>query len=162
MNDLTDQQKSVLLAKAMGWRVKLAQSGEPRWALEDEQRRQLGGSIYDEPSVYKDVDLTYSKLCPDLYDPANMALAWRVLNWAYDHPQIEDQGRHDHFIKWWREANLNTKLPADAQRLWLDKILELATNAGIVSLHAADPHASTPSTPSMPSTPSTPSTQTAS
>jgi hypothetical protein len=74
---------------------------------------------------------------PNLYDPANMPLAWRVLNWAYDLPQIEDQGRHDHFIKWWREANLNTKPPADAQRLWLDKILELAVEAGIIDERAA-------------------------
>lgn len=70
----------------------------------------------------------------NLYDPANMALAWRVLNWAGMTQFFED------FSKW---ANARMDLtqivvngqdlpPDRAQKSWLDKILALAIEAGMV------------------------------
>ena len=58
-----------------------------------------------------------------LYDPANMALAWRVLNWA---------GEVFELTIFWSVSDLFESPPAVAQRAWLDKILELATGAGMV------------------------------
>jgi hypothetical protein len=60
----------------------------------------------------------------------NMALAWRALNWAdrtfshlhtdYDQCALETLGVH------------SGMLPAEAQAAWLDKILELAIEAGMI------------------------------
>ena len=62
---------------------------------------------------------------PNLYEvddddnPIHMPLAWRVLNWA------ETMFPPDYMLA-------HGLPPADAQRLWLDKILELAIEAGII------------------------------
>ena len=66
----------------------------------------------------------------DLYNPANMALAWRVLNWAKEQ---KDKGVLDTPITyWWGDFEAWMKIsPADAQRLWLDQILTLAIEAGL-------------------------------
>ena len=74
------------------------------------------------------------KFFPNLYDPANMALAWRVLNWAYNF--LDDQGRETFLRDWWRSLNLFIESPADAQRAWLDKILSLVIEAGMVDAAA--------------------------
>ena len=79
-----------------------------------------------------------------LYDPANMALAWRVLNWATVDKALAE------FHAWWGDTTTEPiwfivgqhfngveiikKPAAEAQRLWLDKILELAIEAGLVEL----------------------------
>lgn len=110
MNDMSDREKSVLLAKAMRWYVTVH---DKRCAISSLGER-LG--VTDYPL--------------NLYDPENMALAWRVLN---------------HFS--WVDIALKIVLqdtvknsihddPADAQRLWLDKVLELAIEIGIITLEA--------------------------
>ena len=75
-------------------------------------------------------------LCVDLYDVANMALAWRVLNWAGANFNKARPGdwrgamygsRHSAISEW---VGLS---PADAQRTWLDRILSLAIEAGMVA-----------------------------
>jgi hypothetical protein len=57
-----------------------------------------------------------------------MALAWRVLNWAHETALCRDYadgvGKILHF---WSS-------PAGAQRAWLDKILELALEAGLAEV----------------------------
>ncbi len=116
MNDMSDQEKSVLLAKAMGWRV--FRSGNIQ--------AKLDGSQW---------------MTKDLYDPANMALAWRVLNWANSqkHYYAGFQGysglMFDFLYHWlFSDETFFELSPADAQRLWLDKILELAIEAGLVEV----------------------------
>ena len=73
-------------------------------------------------------------LCVDLYDPANMALAWRVLSWA----EIESgkNTRCDFHFGWMEflPESLFECPPADAQRTWLDMILSLAIEAGMVEI----------------------------
>ena len=63
-----------------------------------------------------------------------MALAWRVLNWAtdIDGPWTFAIAKGDFELEGWLFSNPIWK-KADAQRLWLDKILELAIEAGIVA-----------------------------
>ena len=111
LTKLSDEEKSVLLARAMGWEIRL-----------------IGASscVIDNGEYLKVNALEY----PDLYDPHDMALAWRVLNWATD----TERRNNEEMCLWWEEARLHNRTPADAQRLWLDKILELAIEAGIVEL----------------------------
>ena len=132
---MNDQEKSILLAKAMEWDV----------GLMDETIFPTGEDI----SVFIDTGDGES-----LYDPANMALAWRVLNWAQQQ-ECFDAGRHDltgftfnlTLIDSWIGRMIGQKNmgrldspslfdlpPADAQRLWLDKILFLVIEAGLVEV----------------------------
>lgn len=65
----------------------------------------------------------------NLYAPANMAMAWRVLNWAAI-SKISAK-----FSEWWYEVAVSTfhhLEPNVAQRAWLDKILTLAIDAGMI------------------------------
>lgn len=119
--ELTDQEKSVKLARAMGWHV-----------IADEHRNRHGTFMIfhtgsDEPlystaiiATVKEPDF-FNHYCPNLYEPQNMSLAWRVLNWAADRQDILDSCMEDGFMEdirdWW-------ELPAsEAQRLWLDRVL---------------------------------------
>jgi hypothetical protein len=134
ISGLTPEQKSVLLAKAMGWTIH-----ESVEALHIPLLIIL-------PEGYS-IDYTNN-----LYEPIAMAVAWRVLNWAIKQMPIETKpegmiqytwaARLHHF---WSESHwtdggkhwLFSMTPADAQRLWLDKILKLAIEAGIIDLAAA-------------------------
>ena len=135
MNDLTDQEKSVLLAKAMG--------GEPDtyplWMLDFKESRVLGG----------ETNLSTADYVFNLYNPANMALAWRVLNWAGKQVPTETSrsglilhswaGRLHSFwgASYWVNGHklfLHSMDPADAQRAWLDKVLSLAIEAELVEV----------------------------
>lgn len=73
----------------------------------------------------------------NLYDPANMALAWRVLNWWYDYIATTDNEAVDPEDGFFDVGKLMhgvwAQPPADAQRAWLDKILTLAMAAGMVT-----------------------------
>ena len=71
-------------------------------------------------------------LCVDLYDVANMALAWRVLNWAAAHG-ITTQINVVYQYKKGDWARMIDLPPADAQRAWLDYILRKAIEAGMVA-----------------------------
>jgi len=117
IDNLSDQEKSVMLGKAMGWETFKGAHTKRIFA-------KIDGVQHD---------------C-ELYDPANMALAWRVLNWAWNHGY--DMG--DGIAMWWyAKADQNSTVedtllidatPADAQRAWLDKILTLCIEAGLVEV----------------------------
>jgi hypothetical protein len=59
----------------------------------------------------------------DLYAPENMALAWRVLNWAWNDLVINF---------WFKHMDFGRIPPTEAQAAWLDKILELAIETGLI------------------------------
>jgi hypothetical protein len=70
---------------------------------------------------------------PDLYDPDNMKLAWQVLNWMVLLPHGELRVNITaKFDIWWQEAELYAYFAQDAVGFALDKLLELATNAGLL------------------------------
>ena len=127
IDKLSDQEKSVMLARAMGWESFIGEITKQVFVI-------LPGDKFHRIG--------------ELYDPANMALAWRVLNWASLDSnvgipfakwlmkviavQYTDNGDLDiirHTPNW---AYLFNLPPADAQRAWLDKILTLAIEAGMV------------------------------
>jgi hypothetical protein len=112
MNDMSDQEKSVLLAKVAQLEIEY------------------------EPIVLMGLVQTHTRketieyFVPDLYDPTNMYLAWRVHLWA-----LEARGIRNPYWNFWANSPYVWILE-DAQRLWLDKILELAIEAGIVEVEA--------------------------
>ena len=118
IDEMSDSEKSVLLARAMGIVEPGPVTGN-EWAV-------IG------PVIRLEV--------LNFYDELNMALAWRVLNWISG----EDRETDIHSIKklpaflefdrWWTNKDnfLFQLSPADAQRAWLDKVLSLALAAGLV------------------------------
>lgn len=74
---------------------------------------------------------------PNLYDEKNMALAWRVLNWAMNGDNgldthvggFEDGYKMSRFVE---ASNFEYMPPSDAQTAWLDTILELAIEAAVI------------------------------
>lgn len=141
MTEMTDQEKSVVLARLCGWLVtdEYFHSYHPpngKGASVNHTKGYTAAQLFDKP------------LCMTLYAPANMSLAWRVLNWALSHNK--DAG--DEFENLWvypfgdeifafmyaiaQSGSGRSVLelpPADAQRAWLDKIIKLATEAGMVT-----------------------------
>jgi len=135
---MNDQEKSVMLAKAMG----LEMAPHPIYGI-------------DHQMFYVPVEWGYDwELADDFYHPSVMSLAWRVLNWAQQQ-ECFDAGRHDltgftfnlTLIDSWIGRMIGQKNmgrldspslfdlpPADAQRLWLDKILFLVIEAGLVEV----------------------------
>ena len=113
IDDLSDQEKTVMLARLCGWGASTA----------------LGGTSYESIFIYTQDN----ERCVNLYDPANMALAWRVLNhvWSYQHLSDNQIVTWSYVIGY---AIDGSTPPADAQRTWLDMILSLAIEAGMVEI----------------------------
>jgi hypothetical protein len=122
ISEMSDQEKSVMLARVCGWFVE--DMGDYQNVFE------RGGRM--SPKIMSINPLH------NLYTPDNMQASWRVLNWAatqYDNEFGEQ------LINWF--YSLNSEMgdeidwivmrPAEAQRTWLDKILELAIEAGLVA-----------------------------
>lgn len=114
INELSENEKSVMLAKLCGLDVTYPMiDGGMRIAC------------YINQGVFK---IEYTLYEPHyLYDPVNMALAWRVLNWARlqkDNPQLwHEMQKFD--------AGIDMQ-PDVAVRHWLDSVLGLAIEAGMV------------------------------
>lgn len=114
---MNDQEKSLVLARLMGWR-------------EVDEYDHMGHLLYRH-WVDGGKRLSIVGHDFDLYHPDNMALAWRVHLWAttsafydkYRYWLAHGTGYEGHLL-WWEKTN--------AQRAWLDKILELAIEAGMV------------------------------
>ena len=135
IDEMSDQEKSVLLARAMGLEI------EPQFAHPHDIFIKI-------PSEW---DYEWELLEGDFYT-APMEISWRVLNWASEQMPKETSppgmvvhtwaGRLHSF---WGESHwvgksklfIHSMPPADAQRLWLDKILELAIEAGLVEVEHA-------------------------
>jgi hypothetical protein len=114
IDGMSDQEKSAALLRLMGQAVDCT-CGKPGCTVGREIDSGRGWFV---PTV------------KNLYDPANMALAWRVLNWANQDETISQVDWHI-YKKYFDE--LLEMPPADAQQAWLDKILTLAIEAGMVT-----------------------------
>lgn len=132
MTNLTDQQKSVLLAKVMGWRVsEKIKDQYGNWFVIVQEKDA------DDWLWLKDARYPFS-----LYREASMALAWRVLNWAWkQHDRmVVTVDEPDVPLKWWTWWLMNVLWkagemePAEAIRHILDSILSLAIEAGLIEV----------------------------
>lgn len=128
IDELSPRQKSDLLIGLVGW----------HW--EEDCPRGYAPSLHDENHrdiLTQEGGLTWDGELPDLYQEANMYLAWRVALWCNLSgtllPDGKTMGRTfqgyclDHFL--WGESG--------AQGAWLDKALQLAIAAGLVNGSAA-------------------------
>ena len=131
LTKLSDQEKSIMLARALGLKVERNYPDSPP----EHRLREtyvISGNGFGYECGWWSEGVTLDEAMLNLYDPSNMALAWRVLNWC-----------HGYFpghlinpiVKWWQETSELVFLPPEkAQELWLDRILELAIEAGLVEL----------------------------
>ena len=124
IDKLTDQEKSVMLARVIGWRIN------------------AHGDMFEIPDT--SVDNVGWKWRSNFYSgvDASMEQAWLVLNWAaqrndgisdYGWPYTVAEGI-DEIFRYEDDDDLSLwdKDPADAQRAWLDQILTLTIEAGLV------------------------------
>jgi hypothetical protein len=115
ISEMSDREKSIALARlawSEGWHT-------------DRDGRIIEYLFYGDDASWA---LWSSSFGTTLYDPSNMELAWRVLNWA----STDDEIRRA-FVGFWDNADLWQVDPAEAQRAWLDTVLELAVEAGIAT-----------------------------
>lgn len=137
---MNEQQKSTKLAKAMGIYYELY-SNTCKFFIDSE----LWLDVY--PYGWRlnmTDDEVFEDFFPNLYKPENMALAWRVLNWARECeatvkcvPLSDDTEPFDMPIStamydfFYEEWDLTIMTPVDAQGAWLDRILVLTRQAGL-------------------------------
>ena len=116
IDELSDQEKSVLLARAMGLEI------IPHPTRENEEMFVIPESWGWEWEWHDD------------FYPKWMALAWRVHLWALLNGDIGTA-----YGYWWRPfpRRLAIWYSTDAQDQWLDKVLTLAIEAGLVELDHA-------------------------
>lgn len=119
---LTTQEKSVILAKLTG-----------RYIPKDPPPH-----IFSAYSWYFDDGIAPHGE-PDLYDTKHMALAWRVLSWASDTAagdllDLDTSSRWISAIDYLLMDRWRNSTAAEIQADWLDRVLKLATEAGLVQL----------------------------
>lgn len=127
IDEMSDQEKSAVLAQIANIKglfvrhvpAKYSTSSDRSYDIDDHPAYDIVSYRTERGHVLIDVDL---------YDPDNMSLAWRVLNWA------AETWADGNWINWamYEPYFLLDKPPDVAQRAWLDKILELAIEAGMV------------------------------
>ncbi len=126
------REASVMLARLMGWHIGNKETTERgAWirVLCDDKGNDLGLR----PPFGGGIAPKRQELVPNsffnLYRPANMALAWRVLNFAAENVP--------YFSKWWHDIAVVTiqDLPPAALSIFLcDNILRLADEAGMIEV----------------------------
>ena len=136
IGELTTEQKSVMLARLMGWRAAWDENNIEHWAILDRDDEIIKSWTYhmgDTLPSAEIADRDFEYFLPDLYRAGNMYLAWRVLNWAAGWIQSEESLGSK--LKWHYAISDQLRWdlpPTEAQALWLDKVLELAIEAGMV------------------------------
>lgn len=153
IDELSTHRRSILLAKAMGWKpvpyaddcaswLKMEPVGATKYRLIHPERMNMfvgietaegkRVSIGDQP--YDDDNLErHWRRCPDFYKRKNMHLAWDVARWcnlnSTQLPNGKAMGRvfqshcDAHFL--WGESG--------AQGAWLDRVLQLSIEAGLIT-----------------------------
>jgi hypothetical protein len=123
---MNDQDKSVILAKAAGWHIRVSASsdGIPDCIFMDAQPVK----VTDDYKLYpgdEHEDALYRRMCPDLYRLENFELAWRIKQWAHEE---DDRCMVTQFATWYERhaLRLSRLSPSGAAREWLDAILFVA------------------------------------
>lgn len=129
ITNLTTQTKSVLLARAMGWRVR-RDSATSSVRMVDA----VGETLYVHAYTADVGQYTYEQVVHDLYYSINAYLAWRAINYVAYHYKTAYE-----FAEWWDAEQFECFIhPLDEVIApALDKALELFVDAGMVQLEAA-------------------------
>jgi hypothetical protein len=93
-SEISDQEKSVMLARLCGWKLEDTPKGFPAHVLDESDN-----DIFPWQSLDGDV-IGWAGQYPNLYDPANMALLALVIEWACNGTRIDLN-----FIPKWNDAN---------------------------------------------------------
>lgn len=129
IDKMSDEQKSVMLAKLCGWSF-FEHMQYYYYLLVDAYDNELAYL----PDYYNEFENDGNGR-PNLYDPANMSLAWKCIEWVTAPPKtlkMSEAALNTKFGYWWQGNAMWAETAADAQRAWLDKILSLAVEAGMV------------------------------
>lgn len=128
---MTEQEKSVILAKLCEWETEIYQEYRRYYVVIRSKKEVLLNHQLD---VFLAPDLGIREFFHNLYNPTNMALAWRVLNWTMG---IEKSNFRDRLngseILHNPHRNLYKLPPEKAQKEILDKILSLAIETGMIN-----------------------------
>lgn len=137
IGELTARQKSVLLAKLMGWTVEVWATGDygKRGEYHKAYWTKTDGRVLDSDVVGFSEQEAIEGQVINFYAEANMAEAWRVLNWAMavNGPIQKVMTIYDPAM-----PMLPQMPPAKAQAAWLDKILSMAIEANLITLEQAN------------------------
>ena len=134
IDKLTDQAKSVLLIHAMGYVYTRHYDNDGYFGGFTDIY--LGDEIFSTVWSLKPSDDWEAKF--NLYDLEHFLESWKVLNWAETNgpfcqwPSGKTRSPHNIFSSWWREQDIWGDDAEVAMRLWLDKILELLIESGLV------------------------------
>ena len=125
LSELSDEQKSVMLAKAMGWK-----KAEPIQSVMEMFYGKIAKHMPTE--VWQTSDGFWIPFgLPNFYNESQMATAWRVLNWAMENiPKFK--GRLEETFLRIGVLPYFQLDPNVAQRAWLDEILKLADETGML------------------------------
>jgi len=135
---MNDQEKSAMLARAMGWcwRRQNKVDGFTRnwWHLLDKDKKRIKRKQVHWVTEKNDgrpvLGRWQDRSVPDLYAPENAHLAWLIHIWALSSPPIKAR-----YYRWWKLGEGGSVwLKEDAQRIWLDKIFALVIKAGLVEV----------------------------
>ena len=124
IDKMTPEEKSVVLARLCGW----LKTDEYFHSYHPPNGK--GMSVNYTKGYAPEFIFVTDKHYYDLYNVRNFALAWQVLNWAmksFDNSTIAT------LDEWFSFIRVMEMPPAEAQAAWLDKILELAIEAGMVN-----------------------------
>lgn len=139
IENLTTQEKSVLLAKAMGWTVETMPTGN--YGKRGESYRAYwikpnGDEKADDVVGYSEKEAIEAQVT-EFYRVQNFNEAWRVLGWASDtaadglDPETANNwiNQIDYLLMdRWRNSTAE-----EVQAEWLDKVLELSIEAGLIA-----------------------------
>ena len=126
IEELSDGQKTVILAMAMGWK-----KAEPSATVMELFYGKIAQHMPAE--VWQTSDGSWIPFgLPNFYDESQMALAWRALNWAIENLPKFMRTIEENFLCIGVLPYFGIT-PETAQRAWLDRILSLAIEAGMVA-----------------------------
>ena len=136
-----DLDKSVVLSKLCGWlylETRQENGKQSEYVICNYPGQSQPWGIQKEAYSESLNGNAWQRMTKNLYSQENMALAWRVLNWA-------TKNLDDKFPNWYDDSSgtygypitsfverseFETWPPEKAQRAWLDLTLEFATKAG--------------------------------
>jgi len=123
VSEMDNAKKSLLIARLMGW--KITRSSFSVWVADEN----------NSPTFWIGMDNR-----DGLYSSIAFPVAWRVLNWVQNVP-LRTEKAYQLRVKFWLDLDVEDLFAMsliEAQKTWLDKILELAIRFGFVEVERND------------------------